>query len=67
MPKQLTPNLKERRVEVCSELLEAYEAERDGMFTNLVTGDEKCAYLYDPESKRHIQRIRPGTPRGSVI
>lgn len=64
VPKQLTPDLKNRRVEVCTELLEAYDTEGDGLFTNLVTGDETWAYLYDPESKRQsMEWRRPGSPR----
>lgn len=51
VPRQLTPDLKERRVEVCSDLLEAFEANEDTFFSDLVTGDETWAYLYDPETK----------------
>ena len=38
-------------VEVCQELLDAFEAEEQDFFQNAATGDETWAYLYDPESK----------------
>ena len=65
VPRQLTPDLKERRVEVCSDLLEAFEANEDTFFSDLVTGDETWVYLYDPETKaqsmewRHTSSPRP--------
>lgn len=64
VPRQLTPDLKERRVDVCTELLEAYETNGDRFFSNLVTGDETWAHLYDPESKRQSMEWRhPDSPR----
>ena len=63
-PKQLTPDLRDRRAELCTELLEAYDMEGDGFFSNLVTGDETWVYLYDPESKRQsMEWCRLGSPR----
>lgn len=50
VPRQLTPDLKERRVKVCSELLEAFEANED-VLGNLVTGDEIWLYVYDLERR----------------
>lgn len=64
MPRQLTSDLKKRRVDVCSQLLEAFEANEDTFFSNMVTGDETWAYLYDPETKRQsMQWLHIGSPR----
>ena len=40
VPRQLTAELKERRVDVCQELLKRFEAEGDGFLGRIVTGDE---------------------------
>jgi len=40
VPRQLTAVLKERRVDVCQELLKRFEAEGDGFLGKTVTGDE---------------------------
>jgi transposase len=51
VPRQLTPDLRHIRVEGCQELLIMFEVQKDTFFTNVVTGDETWAYLYDLESK----------------
>jgi transposase len=51
VPRQLTPDLRHIRVEVCQELILMFEVQKDTFFTNVVTGDETWAYLYDLESK----------------
>ena len=43
VPRQLTPDLKGRRVEVRYDLLEAFEDNEDTFLSDLVTGDETCA------------------------
>lgn len=64
VPKQLTQDLKERRMEVCAELLEMYEAQGEEFFKNVVTGDETWAYVYDPESKQQsMEWHHPDSPR----
>lgn len=40
VPKQLTPDFKERRVDACETLMRRYEAERDYFLRRIVTGDE---------------------------
>jgi hypothetical protein len=40
VPRHLTPELKERGVDDCEELLRRFEAEGDGFLARIVTGDE---------------------------
>jgi len=40
VPRQLTAELKERRVDACQELLKRSEAEGDGYLGRIFTGDE---------------------------
>jgi len=40
VPRQLTAELKGRRVDACQELLKCFEAEGDGFLGRNVTGDE---------------------------
>jgi histone-lysine N-methyltransferase SETMAR len=65
VPRQLTPELKERVVKVCSDLLEAFDANEDTFLSDLVRRDEMWAYIYGPETKnqsmewRHTSSPRP--------
>ena len=52
VPRQLTAELKERRVDVCQELLKCFEAEGDGFLGRIVTGDETWVHYYQPETKK---------------
>ena len=45
-------------VDVCQELLDAFGAEGQDIFQNVVTGDETWAYLYDSESKFQSKQWR---------
>jgi len=40
LPRQLTAELKERRVDACQEILQRFEAEGNGFLGRIVTGDE---------------------------
>jgi len=40
VPRQLTPELRERRVDACEELLRRFEREGDGFLARIVTGDK---------------------------
>ena len=44
------------------ELLDAFEAEGQDFFQNVVTGDEAWAYLYEPESKVQFKRWHHSFP-----
>jgi len=46
--KQLTEELKPRRVTICQDLLE----KQDDILGRVITGDETWVYQYDPETKR---------------
>jgi hypothetical protein len=52
MPRQLTAELKERRVDACQEFLKRFEAERDGLLGRTVTGT--CIHYHQPETKNHL-------------
>jgi len=52
VPRQLTPELRERHVDTCEELLRHFEREGDGFLARIVTGDETWVHLHQPETKR---------------
>jgi histone-lysine N-methyltransferase SETMAR len=58
VPKQLIPELKERRVDVCEILLRRYEAEGDGFLHRIVTCDECWVHYFQPETKRASKEWR---------
>jgi hypothetical protein len=48
----LTPEKKQKCVEICEELLKRYCEEGDQFLLNIVTGDESWSHHFDPEEKR---------------
>ena len=52
VPKQLTPEMKERHVGASQELLRRYEADGEAFLQCIVTGDESWVHFYEPERKR---------------
>jgi histone-lysine N-methyltransferase SETMAR len=52
VPRQLTADLKERRVDACQELLKLFEAEGDGFLERIVTGDETWIHYHQPQTKK---------------
>ena len=63
VPRMLTPELKENRLEICRELLQRHADEGDAFLDNIVTGDETWCHHYEPESKRQsMEWHRPGSP-----
>ena len=52
VPRMLTQDQKDRRRDVCQDLLDRYEAEGDGFLDQVITGDETWCHHYEPESKR---------------
>ena len=48
----LTPEKKQKRVEICGELLKRYREEGDQLLLNNVTGDESWINHFHPEEKR---------------
>ena len=51
VPRQLTPELRERRVDACEELLRRFEREGDGFLARIVTGDETWVHFHQLETK----------------
>jgi histone-lysine N-methyltransferase SETMAR len=52
VPRQLTAELKERRVDACQELLKHFEAEGEGFLGRIVTGDETWVHYLQSETKK---------------
>jgi len=52
VPRQLTAELKELRVDACQELLKRFEAEGDGFVGRIITGDETWVHYHQPETKK---------------
>ena len=51
VPKRLTPEMKERRVDACQELLCQYEADGEAFLQSIITGDDCWVHFYEPERK----------------
>lgn len=63
VPKILTDEQKERRVQVCVDLSTRIEEDSD-LVSKIVTGDETWCYQYDPETKRQsMQWCSQSSPR----
>jgi len=67
VPRQLTAELKERRVDACQELLKRFDAEADGFLRRIVTGDETWAHFHQPETKKASKEWRPTSPRPKIF
>ena len=52
VPRQLTAELKRRRVDACQEHLKRFEAEGDDFLGRIVTGDEMWVHYHQPETKK---------------
>jgi hypothetical protein len=52
IPRCLTPDIKERRQDVCSVLLAQYEQEGETFLKRIITRDESYMHFFTPESKR---------------
>ena len=63
--RQLTAELKERRVDACQGLLKRFEAEGIGFLGRIVTGDKTWVHYHQPKTKkaskewRHISSPKP--------
>jgi len=58
VPRQLTAELKERRVDACQELLKRFEAEGDGFLGRIVTGDETWVHYHQSETTKASKEWR---------
>jgi len=52
VPRMLTQEHKEQRIQVCHDLLKQYDAEGNSFLDRIITGDETWRHHYEPESKR---------------
>jgi len=55
VPRQLTAELKGRRVDACQELLKHFEAEGDGFLGIIVTGDETGSTTISPKPRKRAK------------
>ena len=63
VPKLLNDDQKERRVQVCEDIIERLETEPN-LLAKVITGDESWVFEYDPEIKRQSCEWKsPGSPR----
>jgi len=58
VPRMLTQEHKENRMQVCQDLLNQYEADGDSFLDRIITGDETWCHHYEPESKRQSMEWR---------
>lgn len=58
VPRQLTPELKQRRVDACEDLLWRAERDGDAFLSRIVTGDETWVHYHQPETKRASKEWR---------
>jgi histone-lysine N-methyltransferase SETMAR len=58
VPRQLTLELKERRMDACEELMGRYKTEGDAFLQRIVTGDESWVHYFQPETKRASKEWR---------
>ena len=63
VPRLLTDEQKERRVEVCQDILTRLETDPN-LLGGTITGDESWIFKYDPSTKRHnLEWKSPTSPR----
>jgi len=68
VPKRLTPEMKERRVDACEELLRRYEDDGEAILQRIVTGDESLVHFYEPERKRqNIEWRHTSSPKPKKV
>ena len=51
VPRQLTTEMKAQRKDMCTQLLERYDAEGEAFLQRIVTGDESWVHNYDPGTR----------------
>src|ERR1700761_2617270 len=52
VPRMLTPEIKQTRVDACRELLDWYKSDSENFFSRIVTGDETWLHHWNPENKQ---------------
>ncbi|GFO00324.1 histone-lysine N-methyltransferase SETMAR [Plakobranchus ocellatus] len=61
VPRQLTVEMKVQRKDMCTQLLERYNAEGEAFLQRILTGDESWVNHYDPECKAQLMEYRHKT------
>ncbi|GFO41728.1 transposase [Plakobranchus ocellatus] len=61
VPRQLTVEMKAQRKDMCTQLLECYNAEGKAFLQRILTGDESWVHHYDPECKAQSMEYRHKT------
>ncbi|KAL4092295.1 hypothetical protein QTP88_026820 [Uroleucon formosanum] len=61
VPKMLTEEMKQNRVEICRQFLLRFDRERENFLNIIVTGDESWVHHYNPENKRQSMEFRHKT------
>ena len=63
VPRWPTPELRERCVDACEELLWRFEQEGEGFLARIVTGDKTWVHFHQPETKRASKEWRHSSSR----
>ncbi|GFO14731.1 transposase [Plakobranchus ocellatus] len=61
VPRQLTVEMKAQRKDMCTQLLERYNAEGEAFLQRILTGDESWVNHFDPECKAQLMEYRHKT------
>ncbi|GFO08206.1 hypothetical protein PoB_003471100 [Plakobranchus ocellatus] len=61
VPRQFTVEMKAQRKDMCTQLLERYNAEGEAFLQRILTGDESWVHHYDPECKAQSMEYRHKT------
>ena len=63
VPRQLTDELKQSRLNISMQMLQRYQSEGEEFMNRIITGDESWAHHYEPETKRQsMQWHHLGSP-----
>ena len=63
VPRILTGDQKQQRVNICTELRQ-FASDDETFLSRVITGDEKWVYGYDPETKRQSSQWKSPKPPG---
>lgn len=61
VPRMLTEEMKQNRVDICHQLLLHYDREKENFLNIIVTRDESWVHHYDHENKRQSMEFRHKT------
>jgi [histone H3]-lysine36 N-dimethyltransferase SETMAR len=58
VPRQLTPDNRETRMNICSDLFERFDKEGDVFLRHIITADETWLHQFEPETKKQSMQWR---------